>query len=127
MFYNVEQNALVVLNVPEAPSPVHHALAEDEATRLINASENLLNMFEDDDIKLSTKYLLHLIATCGWLCSGLFKITYYADTLYEHSCINEYRQQCPDTKAMRKATERSIYNASNDITRVKPGGAHGLA
>ncbi len=40
-------------------------------------SQNLLNMFKDDDIKLSTKYLLHLIATCRWLCSGLFKIAYY--------------------------------------------------
>ncbi|KAK0244861.1 hypothetical protein EDD85DRAFT_979954 [Armillaria nabsnona] len=30
------------------------------------------------------------------------------------------------TKAMSKATECSVYNASNDITRVKPGGAHGL-
>ncbi len=39
--------------------------------------QNLLNMF-DDDIKLSTKYLLHLIATRGWLCSGSFKIAYYA-------------------------------------------------
>ncbi len=39
---------------------------------------------------------------------------------------NEYRQQCPDTKAMRKTTERSAYNASNDITRVKLGGAHDL-
>ncbi|KAK0438683.1 uncharacterized protein EV420DRAFT_1279936, partial [Desarmillaria tabescens] len=39
---------------------------------------NLLNTFEDDNIKLSTKYLLCFIATHGWLCSGLFKIAYYA-------------------------------------------------
>ncbi|KAK0455367.1 uncharacterized protein EV420DRAFT_1272717, partial [Desarmillaria tabescens] len=38
---------------------------------------NLLNTFEDDNIKLSTKYLLCFIATHGWLCSGLFKIAYY--------------------------------------------------
>ncbi len=39
---------------------------------------------------------------------------------------NEYSKQYPDAKAMRETTERSGYNASNDITRVKLGGAHGL-
>ncbi len=39
---------------------------------------------------------------------------------------NEYMLQCPGTKALRNTTERSDYNASNKITRVKMGGAHDL-
>ncbi len=39
---------------------------------------------------------------------------------------NEYSKQYPDAKAMRETTEHSGYNASNEITRVKLGGAHGL-
>ncbi len=41
-------------------------------------------------------------------------------------CTTEYRLQCPDTKALRNTTERSNYNASDEITRVMLGGAHDL-
>ncbi len=39
---------------------------------------------------------------------------------------NKYMLQGPDTKALRNTTERNDYNASNEITRVKWGGAHDL-
>ncbi len=39
---------------------------------------------------------------------------------------NEYKLQCPGTKALRNTTECSDYNASNTITWVKLGGAHDL-
>ncbi len=41
-------------------------------------------------------------------------------------CTNRYRLQCPDTKAPGNTTEREVYNACNEITRVKLGGAHDL-
>ncbi len=41
-------------------------------------------------------------------------------------CTNKDRLQCPDTKAPRNITEREVYNACNEITRVKLGGAHDL-
>ncbi len=39
---------------------------------------------------------------------------------------NEYMLQGPDTKALRNTKEHNDYNASNEITRVKWGGAHDL-
>ncbi len=39
---------------------------------------------------------------------------------------NECLLQGPDTKTPRNATECNDYNASNEITRVKLGGAHDL-
>ncbi len=41
-------------------------------------------------------------------------------------CTNKYRLQRPDTKVPRNTTEREVYNACNEITRVKLGGAHDL-
>ncbi len=41
-------------------------------------------------------------------------------------CTNRYRLQRPDTKAPGNTTEREGYNACNEITRVKLGGAHDL-
>ena len=41
-------------------------------------------------------------------------------------CTNRYGLQHPDTKAPGNTTEREVYNACNEITRVKLGGAHDL-
>ena len=37
-----------------------------------------------------------------------------------------YSKRYPVAKATRETIERSVYNTSNEITRVKLGGAHGL-
>ncbi len=42
------------------------------------------------------------------------------------NCTNRYGLQRPDTKAPGNTTERKGYNACNEITRVKLGGAHDL-
>ena len=41
-------------------------------------------------------------------------------------CTNRYGLQRPDTKAPGNTTECEGYNACNEITRVKLGGAHDL-
>ncbi len=41
-------------------------------------------------------------------------------------CTNKDRLQRPDTMAPRNTTEREVYKACNEITRVKLGGAHDL-
>ncbi len=72
------------------------------------------------------------IATVCWrreLALAWAKMLTRSESVYACNvaiCTNRYGLQRPDTKAPGNTTEREVYNACNEITRVKLGGAHDL-